>query len=57
MEEKLDDVDQLGKKFKEQYLLAKTTMGNTQNELQACFNKLSIHSSEYLATCHFNSIM
>ena len=57
MEEKLDDVDRLGKKFKEQYLLAKTTMGNTQNELQACFNKLSIHSSEYLATCHFNSIM
>ena len=30
MEEKLDDVDRLGKKFKEQYLLTKTTLGNTQ---------------------------
>jgi len=46
MEEKLDDVDRLGKKFKEQYLLTKTTLGNTQNELQACFNKLSIQEKK-----------
>ena len=46
MEEKLDDVDRLGKKFKEQYLLTKTTLGNTQNELQACFNKLSIQEEK-----------